>query len=292
MAPATEPAIRLLVVDDHLMVREGLRSMLSGDEIEIVGEASTGAEAVRAAADLSPEVVLLDLELPDMDGLTVLRQLKEIAPALPVLVVTMHDNPALVRRAVRAGAAGYVLKGIGRAELLASVRAVRNGESVLDPGLLRAVVDADGAPARTAPPLSRIELDLLRLVADGLTNREIGQRLRWSQATVKKYVQRILEKLDVSDRTQAAVEGMRAAVGERVPVIQVDRVGLHITRVDQVADRPDQALPLVFPFVAAAGRKQNHRRPPVAVNDDVHVPPEPIRIPPVLFTPHGRKYRC
>ena len=184
MAPATEPAIRLLVVDDHLMVREGLRSMLSGEEIEIVGEASTGAEAVRAAADLSPEVVLLDLELPDMDGLTVLRQLKEITPALPVLVVTMHDDPALVRRAVRAGAAGYVLKGIGRAELLASVRAVRNGESVLDPGLLRAVVDGDAAPGRTAPPLSRVELDLLRLVADGLTNREIGQRLRWSQATV------------------------------------------------------------------------------------------------------------
>ena len=208
MAPATEPAIRLLVVDDHLMVREGLRSMLSGEEIEIVGEASTGGEAVRIAADLSPEVVLLDLELPDMDGLTVLRQIKEITPALPVLVVTMHDDPALVRRAVRAGAAGYVLKGIGRAELLASVRAVRNGESVLDPGLLRAVVDGNAA-ARTAPPLSRVELDLLRLVADGLTNREIGQRLRWSPATVKKYVQRILEKLDVSDRTQAAVEGVR-----------------------------------------------------------------------------------
>ena len=180
MAPVTEPAIRLLVVDDHLMVREGLRSMLSGEEIEIVGEASTGGEAVRIAADLSPEVVLLDLELPDMDGLTVLRQLKEITPALPVLVVTMHDDPALVRRAVRAGAAGYVLKGIGRAELLASVRAVRNGESVLDPGLLRAVVDGDAGPVRTAPPLSRVELDLLRLVADGLTNREIGQRLRWS----------------------------------------------------------------------------------------------------------------
>ena len=210
MATAIEPAIRLLVVDDHLMVREGLRSMLGGEEIEIVGEAATGSEAVRVAADLSPEVVLLDLELPDMDGLTVLRQLKEITPAPSVLVVTMHDNPALVRRAVRAGAAGYVLKGIGRAELLASVRAVRNGESVLDPGLLRAVVDADElATAAASPSLSRIELDLLRLVADGLTNREIGQRLRWSQATVKKYVQRILEKLDVSDRTRAAVEGVR-----------------------------------------------------------------------------------
>ena len=120
----------------------------------------------------------------------------------------MHDNPALVRRAVRAGAAGYVLKGIGRAELLASVRAVRNGESVLDPGLLRAVVDVDGRRRGRRAALA-VELDLLRLVADGLADREIGQRLRWSQATVKKYVQRILEKLDVSDRTRAAVEGVR-----------------------------------------------------------------------------------
>ena len=202
MAPATEPAIRLLVVDDHPMVREGLRSMLSGEEIEIVGEASTGAEAVRVAADLSPEVVLLDLEMPDMDGLTVLRQLKEIAPALPILVVTMHDDPALVRRAVQGGAAGYVLKGIGRAELLASVRAVRNGESVLDPGLLRAVVDADGAAARTPPPLSRVELDLLRLVADGLTNREIGQRLYVSHRTVSSHLHRIFPKLGVASRSE------------------------------------------------------------------------------------------
>ncbi len=211
MPPATEPTIRLLAVDDHPMVREGLRSMLGGEGIDIVGEAANGRDAVRLVAELSPDVVLLDLELPDMDGLTALRQVKEIAPALPVLVVTMHDNPVLVRRAVRAGAAGYVLKGVGRAELLASIRAVRNGESVLDPGLLRAVVDDGGVPAASAapPPLSRIELDLLRLVAEGLTNRQIGQRLRWSQANVKKYVQRILEKLDAPDRTRAAVEAVR-----------------------------------------------------------------------------------
>jgi len=108
----------------------------------------------------------------------------------------MHDHVALVHRAVRAGEAGYVLKGIGRAELLGSVRAVRNRESVLDPGLLRAVVDDDGADAEAAALLSHVELDLLRLMAEGLTNREIEHRLRWSQATVKKYVQRILEKLD------------------------------------------------------------------------------------------------
>jgi DNA-binding NarL/FixJ family response regulator len=210
MAPPAEPTIRLLAVDDHPLVREGLRSMLGGEGIDIVGEAATGAEAVRLVAELSPDVVLLDVALPDMDGPTALRQIKEIAPAIPVLVVTMHDNPVLVRRAVRAGAAGYVLKGVGRGELLASIRAVRNGESVLDPGLLRAMVDVEApAPSDVAPPLSRVELDLLRLVAEGLTNRQIGQRLRWSQATVKKYVQRILEKLDAPDRTRAAVEAVR-----------------------------------------------------------------------------------
>jgi DNA-binding NarL/FixJ family response regulator len=206
-----EPVIRVVVVDDHPMVREGLRSMLAGDGIEIVGEAASGAAAVQVVTDTGPEVVLLDLELPDMDGLEVLRQIRGTAAAPALLVVTMHEDPALMRRAMQAGAAGYVLKGVDRAELLASIRAVKNGESVLDPGLLRAVLDAGGpdTSARAAPTLTPVELELLRLVADGLTNRQIGARLRWSQATVKKYVQRVLEKLDVADRTQAAVEAVR-----------------------------------------------------------------------------------
>jgi DNA-binding NarL/FixJ family response regulator len=149
-----------------------------------------------------------------MDGLAVLRRIREMDAHLPVLVVTMHQDPALVRRAVEAGATGYVLKGVGRAELLASIRALRGGESVFDHGLLKAALAGRDGSARAvergdADPLSRIELDLLRLVAAGLTNRQIGQRLRWSHATVKKYVQRILEKLDVPDRTRAAVEAVR-----------------------------------------------------------------------------------
>jgi DNA-binding NarL/FixJ family response regulator len=211
----SEPPIRVLVVDDHPMVREGLRSMLHGDGVEIAGEAASGAEALGRAAARDVDVVLLDLELPDMDGLAVLRRLREIDARLPVLVVTMHQDPALVRRAVEAGATGYVLKGIGRSELLASIRAVRRGEAVFDQNLLRAVLASrDVAPAVVADGagferLSRVELDLLRLIAAGLTNRQIGQRLHWSHATVKKYVQRVLEKLDVQDRTRAAVEGVR-----------------------------------------------------------------------------------
>jgi DNA-binding NarL/FixJ family response regulator len=215
MPPAAEPVVRVLVVDDHPMVREGLRSMLDGEGIEIVGEAASGAEAMRRAAELLPDVVLLDLELPDMDGVTVLRRMRETRPAAVVLVVTMHQDPARVRLAVRAGAAGYVLKGVDRAELRASIRAVQNGESVLDPKLLRAALDTGDTGRRAAgageapAALSRIEVDLLRLIADGLTNREIGHRLRWSTATVKKYVQRILGKLDAPDRTRAAVEAVR-----------------------------------------------------------------------------------
>jgi DNA-binding NarL/FixJ family response regulator len=148
-----------------------------------------------------------------MDGLAVLRRMRELEDRLPVLVVTMHQDPALVRRAVEAGATGYVLKGIRRSELLASIHAVRNRESVFDHGLLKAALAGREGGAIEVDPtgaarLSRIELDLLRLVAAGLTNRPIGQRLRWSHATVKKYVQRVLEKLDVPDRTRAAVEAV------------------------------------------------------------------------------------
>lgn len=209
------PKPRVLVVDDHPMVREGIRSMLTG-EVEAWAEAGTGAEALKKLGELKPDLVLLDVRLPDFDGLTVLKKIKEVAPRTPVLIVSMHDDPTLVRRAIEAGAAGYVLKGISRRELLASVHAVRDGESVLSPALLRSLLaDAAGQPpalppgAGVAEPLTRIEQEVLRLIADGLTNKEISERMRWSIGTAKKYVQRILEKLGVSDRTQAVMEGVR-----------------------------------------------------------------------------------
>ena len=183
--------------------------MLGGDEVEVVGEAGSGGDAVDRAVALGPDLVLLDVELPDMDGVEALARIKARVPHVAVLMVSMHDDPAMVRRAVDAGAAGYVLKGIGRRALLAAVRAVRDGGSVLDPSLLRVL--ANPAPAEAAPgdSLTRVELDTLALLAAGLTNREIAERMRWSVGTVKKYVQRILEKLQVSDRTQAAVVAVR-----------------------------------------------------------------------------------
>lgn len=207
--------IRVLLVDDHPMVREGLRSMLSGDALEVVGDAASGTEALRGVRELAPDIVLLDVELRDVDGLAVLRQIKAVAPRTAVLMVSMHDDPRLVRRAVEAGAAGYVLKGVGRRELLASVQAVCDGESVLDTTLLRSLLaEATGRAgpalaASAAESLTPPEAEVLRLIADGLTNRQISERLRWSLGNVKKYVQRILEKLEVSDRTQAAVEAVR-----------------------------------------------------------------------------------
>ncbi|MBI4562537.1 MAG: response regulator transcription factor [Candidatus Rokubacteria bacterium] len=206
---------RVLVVDDHPMVREGIRSLLSG-EVGAWAEAGTGEEAIKKLAEVKPELVLLDVKLPDLDGLTVLRRIKAISPTTSVLMVTMHDNPGYVRQALKLGAAGYVLKGITRRELLAAVRAVCEGESVIEPSLLRQLLEevtidsgAQTASGSTTESLTRVERDVLALLTQGLTNREIAQQLRWSLGTAKKYVQRILEKLQVADRTQAAVEAVR-----------------------------------------------------------------------------------
>jgi DNA-binding NarL/FixJ family response regulator len=197
--------IRVLIVDDHPMVREGVRSMLEPAGVQIAGEAGTGEDALRMAATLEPDVVLLDLELPDLDGLAVLRRLKAQERPVAVLVVTMHDDPALVRRAVEGGAAGFVLKGVGRGELLSALEAVRHGGSVFDPSLLRASL----SEPKAGDELTSVEQEMLRLVAQGLTNREIGKRLHWSVGTVKKYLQRTLQKLGATDRTQAAVEAVK-----------------------------------------------------------------------------------
>jgi DNA-binding NarL/FixJ family response regulator len=208
----TDAPIRVVIVDDHPMVREGLRTMLDDDGIEVVGEAGTTADALREARRAAPDVLLLDIELPDGDGLATLPDLKRAAPGASVLIVTMHAERARVRRAIEMGAAGYVLKGIGRRELLSAVRAVRAGESVMDPALLRELANPGERDSLPVPgeTLSAVELDVLRAIADGLTNRQIAERMRWSVATAKKYVQRVLEKMAVTDRTQAAVAALRA----------------------------------------------------------------------------------
>lgn len=224
MPDSGEAKLRVLVVDDHPMVREGLRSMLSG-AVTGWAEAGTGEEALTKLAELQPDVVLLDLELPDVDGLTLLRRIRALSPKTRVLIVTMHDKLEFVRQAMTCGAAGYVLKGASRKELLAILRTAGAGGPVIEPGLLRRLLEEDAAPSSRSRPgggapdtLTLVERDVLALVTRGLTNKEIAQHLRWSVATVKKYVQRILEKLEVTDRTQAAAEAVRRGlVGDNRP---------------------------------------------------------------------------
>jgi DNA-binding NarL/FixJ family response regulator len=201
--------VRVLVVDDHPIVREGLASMFGGTDIEIIAEAGSGADAIREAAARTPEVVLLDMKLPDLDGLAVLEGIRRAAPSAQILVVSMLDDAALVRRALDAGARGWLLKGVSRRDLLAALRAVRDGAVVVDPALARSTPTPTLAARQALEALTPLERDVLRLIVEGLTNRQIGERMRWSLGTAKKYVQRVLERLDVADRTQAAVEGIR-----------------------------------------------------------------------------------
>jgi DNA-binding NarL/FixJ family response regulator len=211
------PKLRILVVDDHPMVREGLRGMLlTADDLEVVGEAGTASEAVVQAEALQPDVVLLDIQLPDDDGLTALRRIKAVAPVTSVLMVTMHENAAYITQAITGGAAGYVLKGVRRHELLAAIQTVAGGAAVATPVLLgktRRQTTRAGKP--TSPdhlivaPLSPVEQELVRLLAEGLSNKQISLRMHWSLSTVKKYVQRLFDTLQVSDRTQAVAEAIR-----------------------------------------------------------------------------------
>jgi len=208
-------AIEVLLVDDHPVVREGLRSMLTDPGVDVVADVGTAEEAIHLTEKLAPDVVLLDMGLPDLDGVTALRRIKQVRPASAVLILTMHDDPTLVRGAVQAGASGYLLKGVGRRELLSAVAAVHDGGAVFDPSLLQSLTSAaagDPSPlseTTAVKSLTPIELDVLQLIAFGLTNREIAGRMRWSVATVKKYVRRLLAKLDASDRTEAAVTAVR-----------------------------------------------------------------------------------
>jgi DNA-binding NarL/FixJ family response regulator len=203
-----EGVVRVVIVDDHPMVREGLRSMLADSDIEIVGEATNGAEVAQLAQSVEADVYLLDMKLPDVDGLEVLQQIRRDAPKAGILVVTMHDNPVRVRQAFEAGATGYVLKGIRRRELVSAVQTVHRGESVLDPLLVASVMNVRSTE-EGRDPLTPVELELLRLLSQGLTNRQISERTRWSVGTVKKYVQRLLDKLGAVDRTHAAALAIR-----------------------------------------------------------------------------------
>ncbi len=207
--------IRILLADDQALFREGLRTLLAlQPDLEVVGEAGDGEEAVRLAARLHPDVVLMDLQMPVLDGVEATRRLHASQPACRVIALTTFDDDESVFEALRAGATGYLLKDTPSARLLEAIRAASRGESFLQPSVATKVVAefsrlANQAPARPqalADPLSPRELDILRLLGAGSSNREIAAALVLSEGTVKNHVTSILSKLNVSDRTQAALK--------------------------------------------------------------------------------------
>jgi len=200
--------IRILLVDDHPVVRHGLRGMLDAeDDLRVVGEASSGAAGVDLAAAERPDIVLMDLRMPDGDGVSATEQILARVPGTRVVVLTTYESDRDILRAIEAGACGYLLKDATPTELAEAVRAAARGETVLAPSVASTLVRQVRRPA--PPALSAREAEVLGLVARGLTNADIGRELFISEATVKTHLLRVFNKLDVADRTAAVTTAMR-----------------------------------------------------------------------------------
>lgn len=204
-------SIRIVLADDHPVVREGLRGMLAGQEdFDVVGEAENGSQAILLAEQLQPDVILMDLRMQGMDGVAAIKGLRARGLATHVLVVTTYDSDADIVRAVEAGAIGYLLKDAPRQELFRAVRAAAGGETVLTPAVASRLLGRMRAPAEET--LTERELDVLRLVAGGASNGQIGRALHISEATVKTHLVHIFTKLDVSDRTAAVTAALARGI--------------------------------------------------------------------------------
>ncbi len=203
--------IRILIVDDHPVVREGLAGMLSGQpNFDVAGEAKDGVEAVALDGSLQPDVVLMDLRMPGMDGVSAIQAIREKRPSANILVLTTYDSDADIVRAIEAGATGYLLKDTPREELFRAIQSAARGESVLAPAVAARLMTRMRAPAQEN--LSAREIEALQLVAKGYSNKEIGKALHISTATVKTHLIHIYGKLGVDDRTAAVTMALERGI--------------------------------------------------------------------------------
>jgi len=213
-------SLRVALADDHPMFRAGLRMVLDSDPaVVVVGEATTGVEAVALAAAERPDVIVMDLNMPDMNGVEATRRIIAAGPGIGILVLTMVDDDESVFAAMRAGARGYLLKGAGPDEVLRAVRAVASGTAVFGPSIARRLIDYFGAvrpqvPGVAFPELTEREREILNFVAAGERNTAIAQRLFLSPKTVRNHVSNIFSKLQVADRSQAIVRAREAGLGQ------------------------------------------------------------------------------
>ena len=213
-------AITVLIIDDHPLVREGVRNFLQRQrDITVVGEAGSGQEGLRLASDLAPDVVLMDLVMPEMDGVETTRRLKQISPSTQVIVLTSFDDDEHILPAIRAGALSYILKDVSTAALAEAVRKAARGEVTMTPQVAARVMEElrqGGQPSSQAgADLSEREVEVLRLIAEGRSNTEIAERLVISEHTVKRHVSNILSKLHLADSTQAAVYAWREGMVDK-----------------------------------------------------------------------------
>ena len=212
-------SIRILIADDHPLFRDGLHGLLdSVPDTEVVGEAMDGQEAIALATSLQPDVILMDLKMPGVNGLQAMREILHTSPHIRILVVSMLEDDDSVFAAMRAGARGYLLKGANQAEMLAAIRAVANGEAIFGPGIAQRLIGffsntRPTTPSQIFPELTEREVEILALIAQGRTNEEIAEQFVLSLKTVRNHVSNIFSKLQVADRAQAVLRAREAGMG-------------------------------------------------------------------------------